>query len=131
MFTESHTITDNKPTHCWGHYSLTPPPPARVWPHSSTQHTTSKVDLHTPGNVTLCLETFATIITLEIPHPTVSIETRNGKKSFATLIIPDTTAVCQGVCGEGRLMDKFLATLITLIIPDTTAVCQGVCGEVR
>ena len=40
----------------------------------------------------------------------------------------NTTAVRQGVCGEVRLSDKFLATLIIL---NTTAVCQGVCGEVR
>ena len=51
----------------------TPPhPPVLVWPHRSTQHTTSKVDLHVPGNVTLCLETLATNITLEIPQASVS-----------------------------------------------------------
>ena len=71
------------------------------------------------GNVTLSLETVPTIITLEISHPRVSegmsIETRNGTKSFATLItlIILNTNVRQGVFVKVRLVGKFLATLIT------------------
>ena len=59
-----------------------------------------------PGNISLCLETLATVVTLELPQASVSegvfIEFRHGKKSFATLItlIIPNTAVCQGVCGE-------------------------------
>ena len=69
--------------------------------------------------MSLFLETFATIITLEISHPRVSegmsIETRNGRKSFATLItlIILNTNVRQGVFVKVRLVGKFLAILIT------------------
>ena len=55
------------------------------------------------GNLSLCLETLATVVTLELPQASVSegvfVKTIFGKKSFATLItlmIPNTT-VCQDV----------------------------------
>ena len=112
-------------------YTPTPHPPVLVWPHRSTQHTTSKVDLHVLGNIMLCLETLATNITLEIPHSSVSedvfIEIRNDRKSFTTLItlMISHTTVSQGVCGEIRLHGEFLSTIQTLMISHTT-VCQGV-----
>ena len=88
---------DSKPDH---HHHHHPFPQARVQPHLSTQHTTSKVDPHVLGNITLCLETLATNITLELPQASVSegvlVEIRNGKELFPTLftfIIPNT-AVC-------------------------------------
>ncbi|MPC93669.1 hypothetical protein E2C01_088807 [Portunus trituberculatus] len=58
--------------------------------------TTSEVDHHVPGNVTLSLETLATNITLELPQASVS----------------------EGVAVESTNGSEFLATLLTLVIPD-------------
>ena len=40
--------------------------------HLSTQHINSEVDPHVLANITLCLETFLTNITLELPQASVS-----------------------------------------------------------
>ena len=119
---------EKEKTHHHHHHTL---PPVLVWPHWSTQHTTSKVDLHVLGNVTPCLDTLATHITLEIPHSSVSegvsIAIISGKKSFTTLItlMISNTTVYQDVSGEAFLFSKFLSTFHTLMISHTT-VCQGV-----
>ena len=86
---------------------------ALAWTGLVTTLSLWKVDLHVLGNITLCLETLATNITFEIPEASVSkhvlIEITNSVESFPTLItfmILDIT-VCQGVCGEVRLQNKY------------------------
>ena len=64
--------------------------------------------LHVFANIMLCLETFLTNITLELPQANVSkhmlIEIRNSKESFPTVItFMIFNTVCQGVSGEVRL----------------------------
>ena len=79
---------------------------ALAWTGLVTTLSLWKVDLHVPGNVTLCLETLLTNITLKLSQASVSkdvfIEITTSVESFPTLItliIPNTLVLFPFILG--------------------------------